>query len=204
MVLSALSLAFAHPHVWVDSKSEVMFDDSGRIAAIKHIWVFDEAYSTFATTGLDANRDGKISREELADLAKVNIESLEEFEYFTFVKNSGRRIALDKPVDFWLDHDGKRLTLFFTLPLKSPLAPRTVSLEVADPTFFVAFAFIEKDPVVMSRAPVGCTLRVRRAPRVVDTMQAQTLGESLLGSLRSGTGGGLDDQFANRAFVACA
>ena len=68
--------ALAHPHVWVVVKCEVEWTPDGRIGAIKHRWTFDEAYSSYAVQGLDANNDGVYSREELADLAKVNTGSL--------------------------------------------------------------------------------------------------------------------------------
>jgi len=45
-------------------------------------------YSAFAVQGL--GKDGKPpTREELAPLAKTNVESLAEFEFFTFAKQGG-------------------------------------------------------------------------------------------------------------------
>ena len=60
------ALAQAHPHVWVDAAAEMLFDDKGRIAAIRHHWRFDEGFSAYALQGLDTDRDGKYSAEELA------------------------------------------------------------------------------------------------------------------------------------------
>lgn len=209
LALAAIMLLFwpgrahAHPHVWVDATAEMVFDHAGRLTEIRHVWVFDEAYSAFATTGLDSNRDGRLSREELAELAKVNVESLEEFDYFTVLKNRGRVAQLGKPVDYWLEHADKRLTLRFTLPVAAPVAARTVSLEVSDPSFFVSFAFAEGEAVKLSAAPGGCSVTIRRATRVIDQAEAGRLGESLLDTLRSATTPFMD-QFANRAILACA
>lgn len=194
--------AVAHPHVWVESSAEIVFDAAGNLMEVRHTWAFDEAYSAFATTGLDLNRDGKFSREELAELAKVNVESLEEFSYFTLLKSRGRAVTLGKPVDYWLEHTGKQLKLRFTLPVMAPVAGRTVSLEVADPSFFVSFAFVEGDAVRLTSAPKGCSVTIRRASRTVDQAEAGRLGESLLDTLRSATTP-FTDQFANRAIVAC-
>ena len=52
--------------------------------ACSHKWMFDEFYTAMAIEGLDKNKDGVYDREELAELAKVNIEGLKDFAYFTF------------------------------------------------------------------------------------------------------------------------
>src|SRR5436853_2265703 len=39
------------------------------------------------------------------------------------------------------------LTLHFTLPFKTPVKTQELAVEVYDPSYFVDFAFAEKDPV---------------------------------------------------------
>ena len=70
-----------------------------------------------AIQGLDADGDGVYSKEELEPLAKVNVESLKEFGYFTFVRigNDEKSLPLKEPVDYWIDYDKTLLTLHFTL-----------------------------------------------------------------------------------------
>ena len=97
------SQAVAHPHVQVQASANLLFSQTGQVTGIQHHWQFDEAYSAFAVQGLDANGDGKFSREELADLAKENTESLREFDYFTKLKVDGKKLDFGKPVDYWLD-----------------------------------------------------------------------------------------------------
>src|SRR6188474_3816590 len=90
-ILVALSLAAfataaqAHPHVWVTFKSEVVYAPDGTVTGIRHAWAFDDMFSTFATQGIDAKEKGKFTRQELAPLAEVNVTSLKEFDYFTYV-----------------------------------------------------------------------------------------------------------------------
>jgi ABC-type uncharacterized transport system substrate-binding protein len=90
-LLATGSVAAAHPHVLVAAKAEVVFDGEGRIAPVRIIWQFDEAFTAFAVQGLDADNDGKLSDAELALLVKVNIESLREFGFFT--RLSSPRVA---------------------------------------------------------------------------------------------------------------
>src|SRR4030081_1217318 len=77
-------LAHAHPHVWVTMHTELVYAPDGSITGIRHAWSFDDMLSTFATQGLESKEKGKFTREELAPLAKVNVESLKEYEYFTY------------------------------------------------------------------------------------------------------------------------
>ena len=64
------SQAFAHPHVWVDMQSTVVFTDGGLIKGVDVEWTFDDAYAQMALDGLDVDKDGFYSQEELAPLTK--------------------------------------------------------------------------------------------------------------------------------------
>ena len=69
----------AHPHVWIVSQSEVVFDAEGKFIGFRHTWTFDPAYSAFAVAGLDTHKDGKPDPDKLAELAKTNVASSEEW-----------------------------------------------------------------------------------------------------------------------------
>ena len=199
LALSA-SPAAAHPHVWVVVKSDVIYSPDGRISAVRHAWTFDEAYSSFAVQGLDKNNDGKLSADELAELAQVNVESLHEFDFFTFAKASGAKQDFGKPVDYALDYDKAQLTLSFTLPLKAPSNRKTFSLEIYDPTWFVSFTLADGDDAVKTTgAPAGCARTITR-PRPMEATQQQRLSEDFFSSL-AGTNFGAS--FINRVLVAC-
>lgn len=199
--LAACAPARAHPHVWVAARATVLFDKQGRITGLRHAWAFDDMYSAFATQGL--GKDGKPpTREELQPLAKTNVDSLAEFDYFTFARESGRKLAFSEPVDYYLDADDKKIvTLHFTLPLKEPIAARKpFSFQVYDPTYFVAFEFEKKDPIALKDAPSGCSQSVMDpAPLLASDMQKLTAAASENFS----PGADLASRVASRVLVAC-
>lgn len=101
--LAGTGRAEAHPHIWVRVETTVLYQN-GAITGFRHKWTFDEFYTAMAIQGLDANKDGIYSREELAELAKVNIDGLKEFSFFTHPRLAEQALALEEPKDYWLEH----------------------------------------------------------------------------------------------------
>jgi ABC-type uncharacterized transport system substrate-binding protein len=171
VVIASLVLyrpAQAHPHVFVTAVAAIVFDAEGRMTRIRHVWQFDEAFSAFAIQGLDANHDGKLSDAELAPLAKLNVDSLKEYGYFTQLSVDQKRLKLDPPDKYFLRHANGLLTLYFELPLSTPARPGAqATLEVYDPEYFVAFTFVKRAPITLLPAPAGCTAKYH-PPRPLD------------------------------------
>lgn len=175
----------AHPHVWITAKADLIFDDQNNFTAIRHVWQFDEGFAAFATQGLDENGDGKFSREELAELAQVNVESVADFEYFTFVQMGQNDPKYGKPTDYWLEYENGILTLFYTLPMAEPLKPdpvtgfKDLTIEVFDATFFVAVEFEKENAIALygpNDKPSNCKADLTR-PKELDPIQSQLLAE---------------------------
>ncbi len=193
--------SYAHPHVWITGNEQVLFDQQGEITGITHSWIFDEMYSAFATQGLGQN-GGIATKEQLAPLAKTNVDSLAEFEYFTFAKLAGDKIEFGAPVDYWLEERADKLVaLHFTLPLKTPIAlHKFFSFQVYDPTYFVAFSLRDKDPVELVNAPKGCSVSVAGADPL-NAQEAKQLSEAFFANLSPGDNFGM--KMASQVIVAC-
>jgi ABC-type uncharacterized transport system substrate-binding protein len=161
-LLLAVGVASAHPHVWVTMKSTVVYGPDGAVIGVRHAWAFDDMYSAFATQGLESKKKGEFTAEELKPLAKVNVESLKEYDFFTYAKVNGKKVTFVDPVDYSLEFNSKDtvLTLTFLLPLQTPVKARALELEVFDPSYFVDFALAEKDAVALMGAPAGCQVNV--------------------------------------------
>ncbi len=193
--------AAAHPHVWVTARAQAVFNTKGEIESIRHTWVFDEMYSAFVTEG--QGQDGKLmTKEELAPLAKSNVESLAEFDYFTYAKAAGQNIEFAAPEDYSLEErEDKRVVLRFTLPLKTPAsAAKAFSFQVYDPTYFVAFEMDDRNPVSLAGAQKGCSVSVAGANPLA-AADTKKLSESFFSGLSPGYDFGV--KLASRVIVAC-
>ncbi len=193
--------ALAHPHVWVTARAEIVYAPDGKVVAVRHSWTFDPAYSAFITQGLDKNNDGKLTSDELQELAKVNTDSLAEFDYFTHLKANGAKQAFDAPREAKMAFENGAATLSFHLPLKKPAANKAVALEIYDPSFFVAFGMAEGDDAIkLANAPKGCAATVTR-PKPVEAVQQQRLSEAFFQALTAASDYSAGQ--ASKVIVAC-
>ena len=116
-VVMAGSAACAHPHVWVTVKSDLVYAPDGSVTGVQHAWTFDDMFSTFALQGLEGKKKGEFTREELAPLATVNVDSLKEYDFFTYAKANDKAVEFNEPqAGYYLEYDPKDtvLTLHFT------------------------------------------------------------------------------------------
>jgi ABC-type uncharacterized transport system substrate-binding protein len=201
----AIATANAHPHVFVTSTSEIVYDPQGRVTGVKQNWTFDEAFSSYATQGLPQSPDGGYTRDALTPLAQTNVENLKDFGYFTFGKLNGKELLFKDPVDYYLDYAKNVLTLHFFLPLSTPQSQgqKALALQIYDPTYYVDFELADDNPVTMTGAPQGCALNVIRPkpPSDAQKQAALQLDEAYFSALDQNKNFGI--KFANNIQVNC-
>lgn len=159
--------AMAHPHVWIEMRSDVVFDAQGRIAALNLMWTFDDGYTQMALDGLDANGDGVYSSSEIEPLTRENMNSLKDYDYFTVMRFNGEKQALGEVTEFGQIWSNDKLQMHFQVPLKTPLDPARGEFmaKVYDPDFFIAIDYAKDQPVsAIGDMPAGCRLLVKPLP----------------------------------------
>src|ERR671937_2074086 len=92
LLLLPVSGAEAHPHVWVTFHSELLYAADGTMTGVRHAWTFDDMFSAYALQGISHAKKGQYTREELASLAQINVESLKEYDYFTYARGDGKKL----------------------------------------------------------------------------------------------------------------
>jgi len=202
LVLTCLP-ASAHPHVWVTVKSELVYAPDGSITGVRHAWTFDDMFSVFATQGIEGKKKGQFTREELAPLAQVNVDSLKEYDFFTYAKANGKPVEFNEPQPgSYLEFDPKEtvLTLYFTLPIKVPVKAKDLTVEVFDREFFVDFSFAEKSPVKLVGAPAQCKLSILGPEQMSADLSARL---SQLGANERDPTLTIGTEYANKIVVKC-
>ncbi len=195
--------ALAHPHVWVSVEATVLYD-KGTVIGLAHKWTFDEMYTAMAIQGLDTNNDGVYDRNELAELAQVNIDGLKEFDYFTFAKLGQSPLPFAPPRDYWLEHSNGVLSLHMVTPLAQPVLAEAegLSFSIYDPSYFIAFDLAKTDPVRLSEgAPAGCAASIGEP--LENSELAQRLGDAFKEQLGGGNAAALGIGVTKSIMLSC-
>lgn len=161
------SPALAHPHAWIETRSDVVFDDQGKIAAINIEWDFDQGYSEMAVEGLDENGDGYHSAGELRPLARENLIALKDYDYFVKARAGTGAVRYGEVTQYGMIYSNGTVKMHFTLPLAEPVDPFAAEFvyRIYDPSFYIAIDFAQQNPLaLLGNPPEACSIELRPAP----------------------------------------
>ena len=102
----------AHPHVFAEARLDVMLKPDGHtVDALRHLWRFDEVFSSTVVLEFDKNGDYKLDDAELASVRQTVYASLGEYNYFQLVTANGnaalaQQAATDVADLAWALRDG--------------------------------------------------------------------------------------------------
>lgn len=161
--LVAATPAWVHPHVFAEARLDVDVDAAGNVTALKHVWRFDDVFSSTVLVEFDKNADLKLDEGELKDVSDTVYKSLAEFDYFQLVTVDGKDVPMAPPDRLIADFKDNQLIILFASKPKQPLKlSGKVDFGVYDPTFYTAIDFIEDDQMAVKALPSGCTRTVIR------------------------------------------
>lgn len=163
VVAAACGSAAAHPHVFAEARLDVIVDDSARVSALRHLWRFDEAFSSSVVVDFDRDGDLQLGLEELDEIAGIIHESLADFDYFQFVTADGAAIAMEAPPRLVADfQDGQLIVLFESKPRSELKLAGKIAVGVYDPTFFTAIDYVDDAMMAVENLPGACSRAVVR------------------------------------------
>jgi len=206
MAIFASTPARAHPHVWIEMQSDVVFTENGLIKGVNLEWTFDDAYTQMALEGLDIDGDGLYSQAELAPLTKENIASLKDYEFFTVMRANGEQQKIGEVTDFGQIWSNNKLTLHLQVPLEKPIDPKTqeFTFKVYDPEFFIAIDYVRDDPVdVVGKLPESCKLVVKPVPTDAELDQTRTMLSTKGADWKPENAEDFGAMFAQAVSIAC-
>ncbi|SIN81078.1 DUF1007 family protein [Vannielia litorea] len=208
LILAAPGVAGAHPHVFVETGFEVIFNDAGLIEAVRVNWRYDELTSLYVAEerGVDPDFDGEATPEELAALQGFDMTWPEAFEGDTYLTVDGVRVALGAPEEVSAGYAEGKVSSSHLRRLAEPVDPRkVVVLSPYDPSYYSAYEIVSETALTGRE---GCRAELWVPDYDAAAEQLQVALEELMGDAQAQ---GFDeaefppvgDMFAQEVRVAC-
>lgn len=173
--LACLSLCFfcaslfAHPHNWIDLKTEFFLDKQGKLTSLQQSWLFDVEFSQ--ATIADIFHESRVQPNSLQLLGDDMINNMQSFDYFSHLSVDKRAISLPRPSDYELqivEIEGQQqlyLRMKFTFKSALVIASQRVAWRVFDPTYYIDMKHLQKTDIVVHAANSNhhCTVQVQAA-----------------------------------------
>jgi polyphosphate kinase len=151
----------AHPHIFIDTGIEVIFDDEARATAVRISWTYDDFYSLLMIEDreLDADYDGKLTPEEEAALSGFDMNWDADYNGDLHVLAGDFQVPLSRPSDWTASYTDGRITSTHLRTFTEPLAPGApIVIQVYDPGYYTAY-YIAGQPV-LTGAGDRCSVQV--------------------------------------------
>ncbi len=165
----------AHPHNWIDLKSDFTIDSQFRLTQIKQIWKFDNFYSMI--TLADVLNEHKDEEKGLNIVARKMITDLADYNYFSLLTINGRSVPLPAPTEYRLFSEHEDTTQFLKMEILFDLAPqipignRAIEWQVFDPTYYIAMMHSESSNIsVTGNQSIDCSSTVEQPNPTEDIM----------------------------------
>lgn len=154
--------ALAHPHVFAESRMEIVGTADGKLAAVRNIWRMDELFSSSVLFDFDKNANGVLDDAELIEVGSVVRESIAEWEFYTFVTVGGRDVKMLPPDEIRTLYQDGQLLMFFEMKAgeEIDLKATPATFSTFDDSFFVAFDYAEESAFALLDLPGTCASKV--------------------------------------------
>lgn len=201
--LALPGMAAAHPHIFAEARLEVIAADDGSISELRHVWRFDEVFSSSVLLDFDQNTNLKLDEAELAELGEVMRASLADFDYFTTISVDGKSAEIVKPDTIHVSFEENQILIFFAVRPEAPLPLKgKLTFGVYDPSMYTAIDFpTDEDLVAQGKAAEACQQQVVRPdPDEIIAQNSETLTEAFF---EDPSGNDMSKLFATRLELTC-
>ncbi len=154
--------ANAHPHVFIEANLEVVRNPMGMVTDIRHVWRFDEFFTSSLVLDFDDNGNGKLDPEEIKKIEAETKKSLAEYNYYTEIRQGEEVVEFLAPEPYLLDIKDNQMVIIMSLALKepTPMGKDGFKVAVSDETYYVAVEMSGEKPVTVSGNGKGCTSQI--------------------------------------------
>ncbi|SDD28132.1 DUF1007 family protein [Ruegeria marina] len=133
----------AHPHVFVDTGVELIFDADQKLTHVRVTWAYDDFYSLIILEdmGLDPDGDGLLTREEEQQLAGFDAQWIEGYTGDLDIRLGDSALDLSGPLEPTATTEAGRIVTTHLRAVKN--APRlggaALSVKPYDETYYTAY-----------------------------------------------------------------
>jgi ABC-type uncharacterized transport system substrate-binding protein len=195
--------ALVHPHVFAEARLDVMLGPDKTVKSLRHLWRFDDVFSSTVLMEFDKNSDLALDDSELQEVANTVFNSLAEYDYFQMVTEDGKNVAMKPPAQLIANYEKDQLIILFESEPKEPLElSGKIDFGVYDPTFYTAIDFVEDENMAVEGGlPENCSRTVIRPdPDEAIAQNQSTLTDAFF---NDPAGTNLSKIFATRLELTC-
>lgn len=198
------SPASAHPHIFVDAKIEVVFNEEGRAKGLRVTWTYDDLISLtlLSERSMDEDFDGVLTPEELAKLNGFDMNWQPGFVGDTYALINGNELTLSGPSDWTVSYADAKLTSshYRSFEFAIDLADAPLIIQSYDPGYYTAYQVVEGS--VSGRE--GCTVELFEPDQdAADQILQDALTEYAGGGDAEGDFPAVGSAYAEEARVTC-
>lgn len=203
VLLASTVPASVHPHVFAEARLDVIVNPDQTVKSLRHLWRFDDLFSSTVLVEFDENADLKLDDAELQQVSQTVYDSLADFNYFQLVSVDGKDVAMKPPPQLMANYENDQLIIMFETEPKESLALKgKIDFGVYDPTFYTAIEFLDDDNMAVKDLPASCTRAVIRPDP--DEAIAQNQGTLTEAFFSDPSGNDLSKIFATKLELTCS
>lgn len=148
-LLSVVISAFAHPHMFIDTRLEVRLDGN-RLDGLEITWYFDPMFTASIVGDFDENGSGSFSEHEI-DLIYVNaFSNLADFDYFTYISTDNATLSPGSVEEFTAFVEDQTLVYRFFAPIDIFVPDGSFAVAIYDHTYYCDILYHEDTPITLT------------------------------------------------------
>jgi len=162
-LLASTVPASVHPHVFAEARLDVVVNPDQTVKSLRHLWRFDDLFSSTVLVEFDQNSDLELDDAELLEVSQTVRDSLADYNYFQLVSADGKDVTMKPPAALMANFENGQLIILFESEPQQPLALKgKLDFGIYDPTFYTAIDFTEDENMAVKDLPASCTRAVVR------------------------------------------
>lgn len=159
-ILCGTKNVIAHPHIFVETELDVIFDADNRPEALRISWHYDSLFSMLLLSdmGLDVDYDGILRPDEVVELQGFDMNWIDGYHGDTHVTQQGHALELGGPEQATSAYkDGRLQSSHVRKLLARPEPGHPWSVSVHDPSYYTRYT-LSGPPRLIGGA--GCSAKV--------------------------------------------